>query len=59
MKRVSIAPMMDITNRHFRYLMRLLSRDIFLYTEMITPGAIIHGDRDRHLQFHLSEHPIA
>ena len=56
---VSVAPMMDWTDRHCRYLMRLLSRRVLLYTEMVTTGAILHGDRERFLQFHDSEHPIA
>lgn len=58
-KRVSIAPMMDITNRHFRYFMRLFSPKIWLYTEMITTGALLHGNVERHLAYHDQEHPIA
>lgn len=56
---VSVAPMMDRTDRHFRYLLRLISRHTLLYTEMVTTGAILHGDRERHLAFDASEHPIA
>ena len=58
-RRLSIAPMMDHTDRHFRYFMRLLSRHAVLYTEMITTGALIHGDRQRFLDFNEIEHPLA
>ncbi len=57
--RLCIAPMMDRTDRHFRYFMRLISRRVRLYTEMITTGALLHGDRDRFLQFDPAEHPLA
>ncbi len=56
---VSIAPMMQRTDRHFRVLMRQLTRETLLYTEMVTTGAIIYGDRERHLGFDPIEHPIA
>ncbi|MGR9105709.1 MAG: tRNA dihydrouridine(20/20a) synthase DusA [Gammaproteobacteria bacterium] len=56
---VSVAPMMERTDRHFRYLLRLISRRALLYTEMITSSALLHGDRERFLGFHPSEHPIA
>lgn len=59
MRRVSIAPMMDCTNRHFRRLARLITHKTYLYTEMITSGAVIHGNRDRLLGFNPEEHPIA
>lgn len=55
----AIAPMMEWTDRHFRYLARLMSRHTYLYTEMITSGALMHGDRERFLQFDAREHPIA
>jgi len=55
----AVAPMMDWTDRHFRYLMRLISRRAVLYTEMVTTGAIIHGPRDRLLAFDPVEHPVA
>ena len=58
-RRLSIAPMMDHTDRHFRYFMRLLSKHAVLYTEMITTGALIHGDRKRFLKFNSIEHPLA
>lgn len=56
---VSVAPMMERTDRHFRYLARIISPHTLLYTEMLTPRAIIHGDRDYLLGFHESEHPIS
>lgn len=51
--------MMDWSDRHCRYFWRLLSRHARLYTEMVTTGAILHGDRERFLQFNAQEHPIA
>ncbi|MBX2836932.1 MAG: tRNA dihydrouridine(20/20a) synthase DusA [Gammaproteobacteria bacterium] len=45
-KRLSVAPMMELTDRHFRHLMRLLTRHTILYTEMLTSKAVIHGDRE-------------
>ena len=57
--RVSVAPMMDWTDRHCRYFHRLLSRRTLLYTEMVTTGALIHGDVRRHLDFDSEEHPVA
>src|SRR5436190_17041611 len=54
-----IAPMMDWTDRHCRVFHRLLTRRARLYTEMLTTGAIIHGDRKRLLGFDASEHPVA
>ena len=51
--------MMDWTDRHCRYFMRLLSPNAHLYTEMITAAAVHHGDSDRLLQFDPSEHPLA
>jgi len=57
--RLSVAPMMDWTDRHCRYLHRQFSKHALLYTEMVTAPAIIHGDRDRLLAFDVSEHPVA
>lgn len=54
-----VAPMMDCTDRHDRYLLRLITKNALLYTEMITAGALIHGDRDRLLKFNAAEHPVA
>lgn len=56
---ISVAPMMDWTDRHCRYFMRLLSPSAFLYTEMVTAAAIHHGDADRFLKFNSAEHPLA
>ncbi|HEY0911073.1 MAG TPA: tRNA dihydrouridine(20/20a) synthase DusA [Bradyrhizobium sp.] len=58
-RRFSIAPMMDWTDRHCRVFHRLMTRRARLYTEMLTTGAIIHGDRQRLLGFDPSEHPVA
>jgi tRNA-dihydrouridine synthase A len=55
---LSIAPMMDWTDRHCRYFHRLLSPNAVLYTEMVTTGAIIHGDQQRHLGYNNPEHPL-
>ncbi|HVE50936.1 MAG TPA: tRNA dihydrouridine(20/20a) synthase DusA [Casimicrobiaceae bacterium] len=57
--RFCVAPMMDWTDRHCRYFLRLISRHARLYTEMITAPALMHGDVPRHLDFHIAEHPIA
>lgn len=57
--RISVAPMMDWTDRHCRYFHRLLSPHAFLYTEMVTTGAILFGDKERHLRFSEQEHPVA
>jgi tRNA-dihydrouridine synthase A len=57
--RLSVAPMMDWTDRHCRYFHRLLSRHALLYTEMVTTGALVHGDVARHLRFNAEEHPVA
>jgi tRNA-dihydrouridine synthase A len=58
-RRVSVAPMMDYTDRHCRYFLRLLSPSALLYTEMITAAAIVRGDVARLLEFHPAEHPVA
>lgn len=57
--RISIAPMMDWTDRHCRTFHRLLTKHTRLYTEMITTGALLHGDQPRHLDFNNEEHPVA
>jgi tRNA-dihydrouridine synthase A len=57
--RFSVAPMMDWTDRHCRVFHRLMSRRARLYTEMVTTGAILHGDRDRLLGFSAMEQPVA
>jgi tRNA-dihydrouridine synthase A len=58
-RRVSVAPMMDWTDRHCRYFHRLLAPSALLYTEMVTTGAVLHGDRDRLLAYNPEEHPVA
>ena len=58
-RRLSVAPMMDWTDRHCRYFLRQLSRHTLLYTEMVTTGAILHGDRARFLGYHPGEKPVA
>ena len=55
---ISIAPMMDRTDRHYRRMMRLISKRTLLYTEMITPNAIVHGDREK-LLGHDEESPCS
>ncbi len=57
--RLSVAPMMDWTDRHCRFFHRLLTRHALLYTEMVTTGALVHGDVARHLRFNAEEHPVA
>ncbi len=57
--RFCVAPMMDWTDRHCRFFHRMLSRHARLYTEMVTTGALLHGDTARHLDFHAAEHPVA
>lgn len=58
-RRISIAPMLDCTDRHDRYFLRLISPHALLYTEMITTGALLHGDAKRFLSFDPLEHPLA
>ena len=58
-RRFSIAPMMDWTDRHCRVFHRQLTRHALLYTEMLTTGAVIHGDREHLLGFDACEHPVA
>lgn len=57
--RLSVAPMMDWTDRHCRFFHRLITRRARLYTEMVTTGALLHGDLPRHLDFDAAEHPLA
>ena len=58
-RRISVAPMMDWTDRHCRYFLRGFSPDVLLYTEMITAAAIQRGDRERLLAFDAAEQPVA
>ena len=58
-RRLSVAPMMDWTDRHCRFFHRVLTQRTLLYTEMVTTGALLHGNQPRHLDFHPAEHPLA
>ena len=58
-RRLSVAPMMDWTDRHCRVFHRQITRHTWLYTEMVTTGALIYGDVERHLRFDGEEHPVA
>lgn len=58
-RRLSIAPMLDYTDRHERYFLRLLSKHILLYTEMVTTHALLHAGADRFLKHDPKEHPVA
>ena len=58
-RRFSVAPMMDWTDRHCRFFHRLLTRRALVYTEMLTTGAVLHGDRARLLRYEAAEHPLA
>lgn len=58
-RRFSVAPMMDWTDRHCRFFLRLLSKQTLLYTEMVTTGALLHNDAQRFLRHDASEHPLA
>lgn len=57
--RLSVAPMLDVSDRHARYFYRLLAPKALLYSEMVTTGALIHGNIKQHLQFNDEEHPVA
>lgn len=57
-KRLSVAPMIDWTTTDYRYFARLFNPYTYLYTEMISTGALIHGNRERHLRFDTLEHPV-
>ena len=59
MEPLSVAPMMDVTDRHFRWIARRIAPRARLYSEMVTTGALLHGDRERFLSFDASEHPVA
>ncbi|MBK7984208.1 MAG: tRNA dihydrouridine(20/20a) synthase DusA [Candidatus Competibacteraceae bacterium] len=58
-RRISVAPMLDWTDRHCRFFLRLLTRRTLLYTEMVTTGAVLRGARDRLLAYDPAEHPLA
>ena len=57
-KYISVAPMMDWTDRHCRYFMRLINPDVHLFTEMIVADSILHGDHKKLLSYDQSEHPV-
>jgi tRNA-dihydrouridine synthase A len=59
MQKLSIAPMLDSTNRHFRYFARLLTKQTMLYTEMVSTGAILHNKPEKFLEYNEVEHPVA
>ena len=56
---IAVAPMLDWTDRHCRFFLRLLTRHTLLYTEMVTTGAVLRGDRQRFLSHAPAEHPLA
>ncbi|MGB5396591.1 MAG: tRNA dihydrouridine(20/20a) synthase DusA [Gammaproteobacteria bacterium] len=56
---ISVAPMMGWTDRHARYFLRLITKHTLLYTEMVTTGAVLHGQRETLLKYHPAEHPLA
>ena len=58
-RKVSVAPMMDCTDRHERYFLRLISKNVLLYTEMIVSEAIERGDKHKLLSFNFEEKPVA
>ena len=58
-RRLSVAPMLDWTDRHYRYMARQITQNTWLYSEMINAGAIIHGDKNRFLMFNDGEQPVA
>ena len=58
-RRLSVAPMLDWTDRHCRYFHRQITQHTWLYTEMVTTGSVIHGDKQRFLDFSDEEHPVA
>lgn len=58
-RRLSLAPMMEWTDRFYRTFLRQITKETYLYTEMVNMNAVVHGDRARHLDFDAGEHPIA
>ena len=58
-RKISVAPMMDCTDRHDRYFLRLISKNVMLYTEMVATGSVINGDRKKILGFDNFEKPLA
>src|SRR4030095_987408 len=58
-RRLAVAPMMDWTDRHCRFFLRQFSPHTLLYTEIVPAAALMHGDRERLLEFDAAEHPVA
>ncbi len=58
-RKVSVAPMMDCTDRHERYFLRIISKNTLLYTEMVVDEAIYRGDKKKLLEFNVREKPVA
>ena len=58
-RKVSVAPMMDCTDRHDRYFLRLISKNVMLYTEMVVTKAVLRGDKEKLLKFSKLEKPLA
>ena len=58
-RKVSVAPMMDCTDRHERFFLRLISKNTLLYTEMVVDEAINRGDKKKLLEFNINEKPVA
>ncbi|HGH6599256.1 TPA: tRNA dihydrouridine(20/20a) synthase DusA [Neisseria meningitidis] len=58
-RRLCVAPMLDWTDRHYRYMVRQITRNAWLYSEMVNAGAIVYGDKDRFLMFNEGEQPVA
>ncbi len=58
-RRFCVAPMLDWTDKHERYFLRLMTRKALLFTEMVTTGALVHGDSERHLAFNKDEQPVS
>ena len=58
-RKISVAPMMDCTDRHDRYFLRLISKNVMLYSEMIASKSAIHGDRKKILSYRIEEKPLA
>ncbi len=58
-RKIAVAPMMDCTDRHDRYFLRLISKNVMLYSEMVATKSAIHGDRKKILGFRAEEKPVA
>ena len=58
-RRLSVAPMLDWTDRHYRFMTRQITHNAWLYSEMVNSGAVVYGDKDRFLSFNEGEQPVA